>query len=62
VGHVFAGRVYENRFSVLGLLVSFPNLQRAVQGGFGDFEGLANFRNWVPLLVEFLCNTALFAG
>jgi hypothetical protein len=40
----------------------FARLERAIQRGFGDLEGLANLLNWVPLVVEILSNTELFAS
>ena len=45
-----------------GLLVALPGCESPVQCGFGDFEGSANFRDRVSLLVEILGNTELFAS
>jgi hypothetical protein len=42
--------------------VPFSSLDEAVQRGFGDLEGPANICNRVPLVVEILGNTELFAG
>jgi hypothetical protein len=43
------------------LLMVLPSFESAVQRGFGDLQCAANFRNWVFLVVEFLCNTRCFA-
>jgi hypothetical protein len=43
-------------------VTSFPGLDGAVHGGFGDLEHPANFRNRVLLLVEIKGNPYLFAS
>jgi hypothetical protein len=58
-----------DRVPYLGLLLVSPilierynHLERPVQRGFGDLEGLANLHDGVFLLVEILGNTEVSCG